>query len=386
MESHGSQCGFCTPGFVMSLFALYHQGRATREAVIDQLAGNLCRCTGYRPIIEAALKACDGQIADAWRARAAETTRQLLALQDGADLFLGDDSSFFAAPTTSEGLLALTQRHPEARLLAGATDVGLWITKQLRHLPKILSLGRVAALQQIKTTKDSVTLGASVTYRQAEAALASLDPDVGELVRRIGSKQVRASGTVGGNIANGSPIGDMPPALIALGASIELRRGAEIRSLALEDFFLAYGKQDRAAGEVLWNITVPRLKGNQAFRCYKISKRFDQDISAVMGAFTFTLAGRRVVAARVAFGGMAGTPKRAPSCEAALTVVDLDHPETWQAALSALAQDYQPLTDLRASAAYRLQVAEALLHKALIEVASGDSRATRLLGQREATA
>ncbi|MBI3672648.1 MAG: xanthine dehydrogenase small subunit [Rhizobiales bacterium] len=381
VDSHGSQCGFCTPGFVMSLFTLYHAGvRPTRQQIVDQIAGNLCRCTGYRPIVDAAVSSCTGRAIDAWAKGARRAAEQLAALADGSDLFIGNGQGFTAVPAQAETLASLAAAHPDATIVAGATDVGLWITKQLRTLPKIIHVGGVKALHAIDNGKDILSLGAAVTYAEAEPYLAAIDPDVGEVVRRIGSKQVRASGTVGGNVANGSPIGDMPPMLIALAATLHLRHGEATRTLPLENYFLAYGKQDRKAGELVWQIDVPRLKPNERFRSYKISKRFDQDISAVMAAFKFTLAGRRVQSARAAFGGMAATPKRATRAEVALAGVSLDDAASWGRAILALAEDFQPIDDMRASAAYRAEVAQALLRKALIELAGASQ--TRVVGAR----
>ena len=383
VDNHASQCGFCTPGFVMSLFTLYHAGRKpTRQEIVDHIAGNLCRCTGYRPIVDAAVKSCTGKPADAWVAAAGATAVQLAALDDAADIFVGDTSTFFAAPYHEEELTRLYADHPDATIVAGATDVGLWVTKQLRTLPKIIHIGRTRGLDRITDEGPHISIGATATYSSAEAFLASIDPDIGEVIRRIGAKQVRASGTIGGNIANGSPIGDTPPMLIALGATLHLRWESRERFLPLEDFFVAYGKQDRAAGELVWRVDVPKLRANEAFRAFKLSKRFDQDISAVMGAFKFTLEGRTIQSARIAFGGMAATPKRALIAEAALRGISLDAPKAWEQAISAMAEDYQPIGDMRASAEYRLASAQALLRKALVEVASGQSAATRLAGLR----
>ena len=402
VDLHASQCGFCTPGFVMSLFTLYHAGlHVDRSVVNDWLAGNLCRCTGYRPIADAALACCTGEADDAFAVRAAETV-QLLAglsgdtdlpenaklsgesgLSSDADLFVGDDDSFFAAPATEDALADLCARHPDATIVGGATDVGLWITKQLRDLPRIVHTGRVASLREVRETDDRVEIGAAATYAEAEAALGGIDPDVGEMLRRLGSKQVRATGTVGGNIANGSPIGDSPPVLIALGASIELRRGDARRTIALEDFFLDYGRQDRAPGEILTRITVPRLGADEHFRCYKISKRFDQDISALLGAFRFRVRRGRVADARIAFGGMAATPKRASATETVVTGLRLRDPASWPAAADALAEDFSPIDDHRASAVYRMRVARSLLLKAFAEIAGRPTPETRITGFRE---
>jgi xanthine dehydrogenase small subunit len=381
---HGSQCGFCTPGFVMALFALYHAPPAglDRTRVNDWIAGNLCRCTGYRPIVDAALTACAGRPADRFAAQEGAIRRSLAALDDGDDVVVGD-GAFFAAPASIESLAALYLAHPDAVLVGGATDVGLWITKQLRDLPKIIWLGRVRGLGAIASEPGAITFGATVTHEAALPHLATIDPDLGELMRRFAGLQVRQVGTIGGNIANGSPIGDTPPALIALGSTLTLQRGDAVRTLPLEDFFIAYGKQDRAAGEFVRSVRVPRLGADEHLRCFKVSKRFDQDISAVMGAFKVAVDGARVAAARIAFGGMAATPKRARATEAALRGADLRDPATWQPAVAALAEDFSPITDMRASAGYRGEVAQALLRKALTEIAGTPTRRTRVAGIRE---
>lgn len=386
VERHGSQCGFCTPGIVMSLFTLYHEGArpVTREAACDALAGNLCRCTGYRPILDAALDACATEAGDRFAASREATAREVRALDDGVDLVVGEGDRFFAAPATEEALAGLYAAHPDATLVAGCTDVGLWITKGLLELDRIIWLGRVRGLDRIEDGPDAVAIGATTTHADAASFLGAIDPDMAELVRRFGSAQVRASGTVGGNLANGSPIGDLAPALIALGSTLELRLGAETRTLPLEGFFLAYRRQDRRPGEYVRGVTVPKLAADQHFRAFKVSKRFDEDISAVMGAFRLTLDGRRVVEARIAYGGMAATPKRASAAEAALAGASLDDPAAWETALAALAADYQPLTDQRASAGYRALVARNLLRKALAEIAAGRDDGTRLVGRRGA--
>jgi xanthine dehydrogenase small subunit len=387
VEFHGSQCGFCTPGFIMALFTLYHSGKKpTRQDIVDHIAGNLCRCTGYRPIVDAAIDACTGRAIDRWAKAEKETVRQLQTLNDGSDIFVGTKDRFLAVPAKAETLAQLAAEHPDATIVGGSTDVGLWITKHLRDLPKFIHTSGVAELHGIKDTADMLSLGAAATYSEAERHLSAIDPDVAEVLRRIGAKQVRASGTVGGNVANGSPIGDTPPMLIALGAALHLRHGNDMRKLAIEDFFIAYGKQDRKLGELVWRLDIPKLKKNEAFRAYKISKRFDQDISAVLAAFKFTIEGRRVPSARLAYGGMAATPKRAKRAEAAIAGLSLDAPATWDVAIRALEQDFEPITDMRASAAYRMETAQALLRKALIEIAGRDTASTRLVGLRSEAA
>ncbi len=385
-ELHASQCGFCTPGFVMALFALYHRidgDQLDRNVVHDWIAGNLCRCTGYRPIVDAALSSCRGSASDRFSEQEQDVSASLRAIEDDEDVFVGSATRFFAAPASIESLATHYAKHPDAVLVAGATDVGLWITKKLQLLPKIIWLGRVRGLDAIEDASDAVTFGATVTHEAAIPHLAAIDPDLGELMRRFAGTQIRAVGTIGGNIANASPIGDMPPALIALGATLTLQNGAARRDLALEDFFIAYGRQDRAAGEFVRSVQVPKLTAGERFRCYKISKRFDQDISAVMGAFKFTLAGSRIESVRIAFGGMAATPKRARQTEAALAGADLTNAASWNPALTAIAIDYTPITDQRASAEYRRDVARALLRKALIEVGGTPTQQTRIVGIRE---
>ncbi|MBA5776780.1 xanthine dehydrogenase small subunit [Stappia sp. F7233] len=385
VDAHGSQCGFCTPGFVMSLFTLYHSDhqRADRKTVTDWLAGNLCRCTGYRPIVEAALNSCFTAADDAFCRRENETQESLRGLADDEDVLVGDDDRFFAAPGSIDALADLYERHPEATIVAGATDVGLWVTKQLRGLDKVIWLGRVEGLDRVEETRGGLLLGAGATYSAVEPHIGRIDPDLGELWRRIGSKQVRASGTVGGNIANGSPIGDTPPALIALGATIELRKGNDARTLTLEDFFIDYGRQDRATGEFVTGVFVPKLDPNQAFRAYKLSKRFDQDISAVMAAFRFTIVDGRITEARIAYGGMAATPRRARGAEAALIGANPADPASWAPALKAVADDYAPITDMRASADYRREAARGMLAKALVEVSGAPDAHTRITGFRQ---
>jgi xanthine dehydrogenase small subunit len=401
VDFHGSQCGFCTPGFVMALFALFHAvphfpgtgggtpavpdgGREPdRDRVNDAIAGNLCRCTGYRPIVDAGLAACVAGARDRFAENEAETARPLAALDDGVDVFAGSPERFFAAPASIGALAQLYAEHPDAVLIAGATDVGLWITKGLRDLPKIIWLGRAKGLDTVENDAGQVTFGAAVTHAAAQPHLAAIDPDLGELMCRFAGPQVRHVGTIGGNIANGSPIGDTPPALIALGATVVLQHGAATRTLPLEDFFIAYGRQDRRPGELVRAVVVPKLAPDERFRCYKISRRFDQDISAVMGAFKLRLTGTRIAAARVAFGGMAATPKRAAATEAALCGVDVADPRAADVACERMSLDFAPISDHRASAGYRMTVAQALLRKALAEIAGASSCTTRVTGWRE---
>jgi len=347
---HGSQCGFCTPGFVMSLVGRAMTAAGTEGvAVGDVIAGNLCRCTGYGPILDAG-----AAVPPAPRDDSALAARlRALPRGEGRDWF---------APRTADELAAMLVAHPDARIVAGATDVGLWVTKQHRALGTVIFLGDVADLRHVSETDAGLTIGAGARYSDAREALTRLHPDLGELVRRIAGVQIRNTGTIGGNIANGSPIGDMPPALIALGATLTLRKGDARRTIALEDFFVAYGQQDRGLGEFVESIFVPRPAPSALIRVVKLSKRFDSDISAVCGAIALDIADGIITTARVAFGGMAATPKRAAACEAALTGAPMSE-ATFEAAATAIAADYAPLDDLRGSASYRITVAANLLHR-----------------------
>ena len=381
VDEHGSQCGYCTPGFIMSMLALYlNEDRPGEDRIDDALAGNLCRCTGYAPIVRAAFRMYDlgDRVADRFTTAAASVAERLRDLNDEEVVSVGHGTRRFYAPATEGQLADLLLQHPQATIVAGATDVGLWVTKFQRVIPEMIYTGRVAELRRMRETDTALEIGAGVTYTDAADAIAALYPDFGELIRRIGAVQVRNAGTIGGNVANGSPIGDTPPALIAAGATVVLRRGIERRTLHLEDFFIAYGKQDRNPGEFVEKIVLPKPAPGALFRAYKVSKRFDQDISAVCGAFLIELDNGRVSRARLAYGGMAATPKRASAAEAAL-VGQAWSEASVKRALEALREDFTPLTDMRASAEYRGKIAANLLMKLFVET-TDEAAATRLVG------
>jgi xanthine dehydrogenase small subunit len=347
VEHHGSQCGFCTPGFVVSMAVAHANGQTDHDTT---LAGNLCRCTGYAPIIRAA-QAAEAKVVPAWM-----TT-------DAARLAaMGHDGGLVSAvefrPTTTAQLAQWYLANPNATLIAGATDVGLWVTKQLRDLPQIAFLNAIGDLKGIETAGDQITIGAGTTITDLLEAMRPVHPSFAELLRRYASVQVRNAATIGGNIANGSPIADAPPALIAMGARLTLQQGDTRRDIALEDFFVAYRKQDRRPGEFVHSVTIPTAA--PSLRCYKLSKRFDQDISAVCGCFNITVKAGKVTSARIAFGGMAGTPKRALAVEAALMGQAWNLPAI-TAAMALFGTDYQPLSDMRATSEYRLQTAKNML-------------------------
>jgi xanthine dehydrogenase small subunit len=400
VDCHGSQCGFCTPGIVMSLFALYKSAEApTRDDINDALAGNLCRCTGYRPIVEAARKMYDyGRDAKAthenWmkcsfaspneaesNGGEREMVERLRSIGRRDTLAVSNGARSFFAPATIDDLAALREAHPDARLLAGGTDVGLWVTKQLRELATVIYTGNVGELKRVETTDGTLAIGAAVSLTDAYAAIVAEYPALAELARRFASPPIRNAGTLGGNIANGSPIGDSMPVLLALGATLVLRNGKRTRVLPLDQFYLAYQKTALAPGEFLERIVVPRARDDgqlrEHVRSYKISKRFDQDISAVCGGYRLVVEAGVVREARIAYGGVAAIPKRATQCEHALAGKPWTE-ETARAAMAALDRDYTPLSDMRASAAYRRTVTRNLLHRLYLETA-GRNVATRVL-------
>jgi xanthine dehydrogenase small subunit len=364
VQHHGSQCGFCTPGFVMSLWASYerHQQAGTvpaRQQLADELSGNLCRCTGYRPILDAGQAMFE--VAPV-RLPRAPVVAALQALQAAPAL---NYQGAFHAPRTLADLAALRLERPQARLLAGSTDVGLWVTKQFRELGELIYVGEVAELRRIERTAAQISIGAAAPLEAAWSALAAEWPVLRDVWLRFASLPIRQAGTMGGNVANGSPIGDSAPVLIALGAAIVLRQGGRERRMALEDFYVDYMKNRLEPGEFVQALEVP-LGAAAAVRVYKISKRFDCDISAVCAGLSVTLDGGLISAVRLAFGGMAATVRRAAGAEAALLGQRWTE-ATLQAAQTALALDFKPLSDMRASSAYRMQVSQNLLRRFWLE-------------------
>ncbi len=370
VDTHASQCGFCTPGFVMSLYGLWMENPKPSVAEIEKaLQGNLCRCTGYAAIIRAAeaVSVIGDLDRDPLVAERATIIEKLESLKDGKRVEIGEGSERFLLPASVDDLADIYAAEPKARIVAGSTDVGLWVTKFMRDIAPVVHLSHLDELRRIVVDESSITFGAGVSYTESFPLISKHFPQLTELWNRIGGQQVRNMGTIGGNIANGSPIGDTPPALIALGASVVLRKGKVSRTVPLESFFIEYGKQDRQPGEFVEAVRIPFLPENALYAAYKITKRLDEDISAVCGAFRLTLDGTGKIAdAVIAYGGMAGTPKRADNAEAKLIGADWSETVT-EAAMEALAQDYTPLTDWRASADYRLLVAKNLLRRFYLE-------------------
>ncbi len=384
VDEHASQCGFCTPGFVMSLLALYLERDvpATREQVVSCLSGNLCRCTGYRPIITAGCRMWLHAEPERWSRRDAHSDERLQKLRslqrtpsEGSLRFAG-----YCAPRNLPELCAELEAAPDSLVLAGGTDVGLWVTKHLRSLPPIVYLGDVPELKEIRRNEAGLWIGAGVSLSAAWPAMVSEYPELTEQARRFASPPVCNSGTLCGNIANGSPIGDSLPALLALGASLEIHNSRGRRSVALERFYLGYQKKDLAPGEVVAAVVIPLRKAGVRVGSYKVAKRFDQDISAVSATFAVQVQNGRIGNARIAYGGLAATARRAANAEAAL------NGQPWSeaaiaAAGAALAADFQPISDMRASSSYRLQVAGNLLRRFYLEHSPSGGQA-RLTGAR----
>ncbi|TDF77423.1 xanthine dehydrogenase small subunit [Pseudomonas sp. H9] len=367
-DCHGSQCGFCTPGFVMSLFALQKNSDAPDlHKAQEALAGNLCRCTGYRPILAAAEQSCCNAQPDQFDNSQEQTITRLKAIAPSETGELNSGDKRCLVPLTVADLADLYGSHPEARLLAGGTDLALEVTQFHKTLPVMIYVGNVAELKRIDSFDEHLEIGAATPLTDCYDALSREYPDFGELLHRFASLQIRNQGTLGGNIGNASPIGDSPPLLIALDAQIVLRKGESSRTLALEDYFIDYRITARQESEFIEKIIVPRARNAWTFRAYKVSKRLDDDISAVCAAFNLQIENGVVQAARIAFGGMAAIPKRARACETAL-VGKAWNQASIERACQALAEDFTPLSDFRASKEYRLLSAQNLLRKYFIEL------------------
>jgi len=372
IDHHGAQCGFCTPGFITSLYHMWRSGSDFTAAQIDDgLAGNLCRCTGYGPIVKAA-QSLDDYPMPAWEEALIADENAFLDDFDSRQeaLHIKSDNQAFYAPRTLSEAAKLYESHKGAQILSGGTDIGLWVTKQHRLMSCFISTARISDAALVKRVAGGYEIGASVTHSQAMASLPDAPHALQEIWRRFGSAQVRATGTVCGNIANGSPIGDISPCFLALGAEVHLCSPKGIRKVALDDFFVSYGVQNRRDDEFVSAVFLPDLPADTAFYGYKISKRFDQDISAVLLAMRVRITDGVVRDMRLAFGGMAATPKRATATEAFIIGKEVAELATMD--FSALiAQDFTPLSDMRASAAYRGQVAANLVQKCFISRQDG---------------
>jgi len=413
VDCHGSQCGFCTPGFVMSLFAMYKsEPTPSKQRINDILAGNLCRCTGYRPIIEAAETMYEDTSGNGNREGSGGWTHSPYSVSETGETGGTDEPSAgeremierlrsiqrtgtlavtgpnltggrhaYYAPTDLAAFAALVESNPGATILAGGTDIGLWVTKHHMDLETIIYLGDVEELKVLEVTATHIEIGAAVTITDAYELIGEHFPDMGEMYRRFASPPIRNAATIGGNVANSSPIGDSMPGLIALGASLVLRKGANTRELPLDDFYIAYQKNALETGEFVERVRIPLEPSDRRFRTYKITKRFDQDISAVCGAYSFRLEEGRVRDVRICYGGMAATPKRASECEQALEGNEWNE-STLAAGMEALDRDYAPIKDMRASVEYRSMVTRNLLRKLFLETSDWQGE-TRVLEHGE---
>ncbi|TWX70924.1 xanthine dehydrogenase small subunit [Colwellia demingiae] len=378
VDNHGSQCGFCTPGFVMSSFALHKQNnKPNRAEVLEALAGNLCRCTGYRSIIEAAMTSSEGNQEDSFAKHYQQTLVTLTELEKLPTPTLHGNGNTYIAPQNIDELATELTNEPKSTIVAGGTDLALSVTQNLAVVKKLVYVGNVAELTTIEETESEIIIGSALPYSDFINTLHHYYPDLGDMIERIGAKQVRNTGTLGGNVGNASPIGDMPPALIALGATMTLHLNGTERTILVEDFFLDYKKTVLQTSEFIKSITIPKPVAGQTLKLYKISKRLDDDISAVLAAFfieqTPTENGQKITNIRLAFGGMAGIPKRGPAAEAALLGKNLTKESVAQAK-AALATDFQPMTDVRASDKYRMTVAQNLIEKCYLELQSAHTR------------
>jgi xanthine dehydrogenase small subunit len=372
VECHGSQCGFCTPGFVMSMWNAYEHHHAcgtrpTRQQMADELSGNLCRCTGYRPILDAGERMFELPAAQLDTAPVVAALKTLAS----SEAFEYERGGRFLAPKTLDELATLREQHPRAQLLAGSTDVGLWVNKQFRQLGDVLFVGEVDELKRIETRADGLWIGAGASLEAAWRALVQRWPTLTDVWLRFASPPIRNAGTMGGNVANGSPIGDSAPVLMALDAQLELRRGARVRRVSLTGFYVDYMKNTLEDGEFVQAIVIPPLGPQRQVRAYKISKRFDCDISALCLGAAIEFDGETVHEVRLAYGGMAAVVKRAAAAEAALVGKAWNEMNV-SAAQAALAEDFKPLTDMRASAGYRMQVAQNLLQRFWLETRPHD--------------
>ena len=376
VDCHGSQCGFCTPGFVMSMFAYRKSNSAAeRESIIEALGGNLCRCTGYQPIIAAAEQMFISGSEDQFSTLAGTTLAALKEIEDCSEaVSLSGADKHYHSPATSAGLAELLSAHPDAKLVAGGTDLSLDFTQFLKEVDTLIYTGRVAEMLQVDDTEDSLQIGAAVSYTECKEVLCREYPDLHELIERLGSRQIRNQGTLGGNVGNASPIGDMPPVLIALNAQLILRSVSGSRTIPAEDFFISYKVTDLRPGEFIETIVVPRAKAGYTFKAYKVSKRLEDDISAICGIFYLQIEAGIVADASIAFGGMAEIPKRASVCQQAL-IGRAWNQETVDVAMEALGNDYSPISDFRASAEYRTQVAKNLLQRLFLD---SDTQAVRV--------
>lgn len=362
---NGSQCGYCTPGIVMSLFSLYIKTKTPSTEELHQcLAGNLCRCTGYQPIHSSSKSWVDNIIDEKWKHLQQDAIKALKSI-DKKNI---SPTDYFYCPTTLSELSDMLDKQPDATLLSGGTDLLLHVTKHLKQFKSFISLSSIEELRSVSSDKNYFTIGSAAPIEDYYADLTQDYPDLDILFRRYGSVQIRNSATLGGNIANASPIGDGSPCLLALGTKLVLRKKSQTRTIDLDDFFISYQKTALEKGEFIEKILIPRQKNNRHFSVYKISKRFDQDISAVCGAFSIEYENNIITDCKLAFGGMAAIPKRAHKVEE--YIKDKMISDNFSDLNSYIKEDFQPLSDSRGTQDYRLILARNLILKFFIELNS----------------
>lgn len=362
VDHHASQCGFCTPGFVMSTFALYHQGESIDEDKIEKaLSGNLCRCTGYRPIIDAAKSSCNNAIEDKFDRQSSKTISTLLELKTQQPGIPG-----LYMPTSSQQLSELMAAHPNARLFAGSTDVALEVTQQWKKLDALISLSKVSELNKLAVENEHLVIGAAVPFYLFEPELIAIYPQLAELVTRFASTPIRNQATLGGNVANASPIGDMPPLLLAVNAKIVLDNGSVKRIVPASEFFTGYRTTELQKHEWIESIQIP-ITSQSKLKAYKVSKRFEDDISAVCGIFNLHLTDGIVTNIQTGFGGVAATPVSADKLKDLILNRPWEDIDTMQAGKVYLMDAFNPIDDVRASAQYRRQIVANLWHRFWLE-------------------
>jgi len=363
---HGSQCGFCTPGFVMALFSMFKQYSKFKDRVIkDSIAGNLCRCTGYQPIINAAKSLKNKNRIDIFSKNKKKTINLLKKINNKSIKIYNNGKKYFA-PRYVQELKKILKKNTNADFLSGGTDLSLVVTKERKNINSIIYMNSIKELNYIKNNNKYIEIGASTTLIDLESYIKKYFPDFTKILKRYGSPQIRNVGTIAGNIATASPIGDCLPLLLSLNAKVVLQDLKKTKISSLDSFFISYRKTKLKKGQFIHSIRIPLLKNN-TFKAYKISKRFDDDISSVCAAFNLTIIKNKIENVRIAYGGMAAIPKRAIFCEKIL-LKSLMTDEVINKAKEAIEKDFKPINDMRASGSYRTKVAKNLLEKCFMEI------------------
>jgi xanthine dehydrogenase small subunit len=365
VNSHGSQCGFCTPGFIMSLFSMYkNKNSYDKKTIEESISGNLCRCTGYRPIIDAA-KSLKKNKADQFKKNEKKTISLLKKIR-AKNICINNKSKKYFAPRTIDELKKIIKKNKNAEFLSGGTDMSLVVTKQKKDIKNIIYLNSIDELNYIKEKDKYIEVGATTPLIKFEFIIKKYYPDFDRILKRYGSVQIRNVATLAGNMATASPIGDSLPLLLSLDASITIEDFNKKTVIPLKDFFIGYRKTKLKKGQFIRSIRIPVFKKN-IFKAYKISKRIDDDISSVCASFNLTIINKKIKNIKIAYGGMAATPKRAVYCEKMLLNSNFSEDIILKAQKS-LEKDFQPIDDMRASKDYRIEIAKNLLTKCFAEI------------------